>query len=45
MAYLVTRDDVPVATAVTVHGAVTEDGRPTRLPGWLVAMAAPGGPP
>ena len=28
------------ATAVTVHGTVTADGRPTRLPAWLVAMGA-----
>ncbi len=41
MAYLLTRDDVAVATGVTVHGAVTADGRPTRLPAWLVEMAAP----
>ena len=38
MAYLVTRDDVAAATAVTVHGAVNAAGRPTRLPAWLVAM-------
>ena len=38
MAYLLTRDATAVATAVTVHGAVTTDGRPTRLPRWLVAM-------
>ena len=38
MAYLLTREAVPVATAVTVHGAVTIDGRPTRLPSWLVEM-------
>jgi hypothetical protein len=30
----------PVATAVTVHGAVTPDGRPTRLPAWLVDMSS-----
>ena len=35
MAYLLTVADRPVATAVTVHGAVAADGRPTRLPGWL----------
>ena len=35
MAYLLTVDDRPTATAVTVHGAVTTDGRPTRLPTWL----------
>ena len=38
MAYLVTRGDEAAATAVTVHGAVTASGRPTRLPAWLVAM-------
>ena len=38
MAYLVTRDGVAAATAVTVHGAVSSNGRPTRLPAWLVAM-------
>jgi acyl-CoA thioester hydrolase len=38
MAYLVTRDGVVAATAVTVHGAVSSNGRPTRLPAWLVAM-------
>lgn len=40
MAYLVTRGDEVAASAVTVHGAVTASGRPTRLPAWLVAMAA-----
>jgi hypothetical protein len=34
----VTVGDAVAASAVTVHGAVTTDGRPTRLPGWLVAM-------
>lgn len=28
------------ATGVTVHGCATTDGRPTRLPAWLVEMAA-----
>ncbi len=41
MAYLVTRVDdgavVPMATGVTVHSC-TRDGRPTRLPSWLVDM-------
>ena len=37
MAYLLTVDDVASATAVTVHGAVTTVGRPTRLPPWLVS--------
>jgi acyl-CoA thioester hydrolase len=40
MAYLLTRDGTPVATGVTVHGAVTSDGRATRLPPWLVEMGA-----
>jgi acyl-CoA thioester hydrolase len=44
MAYLVTVTDdggepVPHATAVTVHGCVTTDGRPTRLPSWLTELA------
>lgn len=40
MAYLLTREEVVAATAVTVHGAVTSGGRPTRLPAWLVEMGA-----
>jgi acyl-CoA thioester hydrolase len=45
MAYLITvagPDGVAQvrATGVTVHGCVTTQGRPTRLPAWLVAMAA-----
>jgi acyl-CoA thioester hydrolase len=44
MAYLLTVGDAPDinvrATAVTVHGCVTTEGRPTRLPGWLVEVAA-----
>ena len=44
MAYLITVDDAegtpqPRATGVTVHGCVTTDGRPTRLPTWLSEMA------
>lgn len=35
MAYLLTVGDTTCATAVTVHGAVTTDGGPTRLPAWL----------
>jgi len=27
------------ATGVTAHGCLTPDGRPTRLPGWLRALA------
>ena len=48
MAYLVTVDDSdgtePArgvrATGVTVHGCVTTEGRPTRLPAWLVELGA-----
>ncbi len=39
MAYLLTVGDTVAATAVTAHGAVRSDGRPTRLPAWLAAMA------
>jgi len=35
IAYLLTVDDRVAATAVTVHGCVRPDGRPTRLPTWL----------
>lgn len=38
MAYLLTVDDQLAATAVTVHGMVRSDGRPTRLPAWLAEM-------
>lgn len=37
MAYLLTVGERVAATAVTVHGAVTTDGRPTRLPAWLLS--------
>ena len=37
IAYLVAVDDRIAATAVTVHGCVRLDGRPTRLPDWLQA--------
>ncbi|MEP7112327.1 MAG: thioesterase family protein [Ilumatobacteraceae bacterium] len=44
MAYLLTVGDGPAmkvrATAVTVHGCVTTEGRPTRLPDWLGEIAA-----
>jgi acyl-CoA thioester hydrolase len=43
MAYLVTVGDVVHATGVTVHGCATTEGRPTRLPKWLVDLAAPAG--
>ncbi len=44
MAYLLTVADAEGtpqtrATGVTVHGCVTTEGRPTRLPTWLVEMA------
>ncbi len=35
MVYLLTVDGVIHSTGVTVHGAVTPEGRPTRLPAWL----------
>ena len=35
MAYLLTVDGEVRATAVTAHGCVTPEGRPTRLPTWL----------
>ncbi|MBI4932355.1 MAG: acyl-CoA thioesterase [Actinobacteria bacterium] len=38
MAYLLTVDDQVRATAVTVHGCVNADGRPVRMPGWLLAL-------
>ena len=38
MAYLVTVDGEVKATAVTIHGCVTVDGKPTRLPRWLVDL-------
>ena len=41
MAYLLTVDGEVRAVASTVHGYVTADGRPTRLPAWLKAFAHP----
>ena len=41
MAYLITVGDTVASTAVTVHGMVTAEGRPTRLPEWLIALAPP----
>jgi acyl-CoA thioester hydrolase len=38
MAYLLTVDDEVRALGITVHGSLTREGRPTRLPAWLVAM-------
>ena len=40
MAYLLTVDGTTAATAVTVHAMVNGQGRPTRLPDWLVEMGA-----
>jgi acyl-CoA thioester hydrolase len=40
MGYLLTREDEPCATAVTVHGLLNAAGRPIRLPDWLVAHRA-----
>jgi len=40
LGYLLAIDDVAHATGVTVHGCVTNDGRPARLPAWLPAAAA-----
>jgi acyl-CoA thioester hydrolase len=39
MAYLLTVDGEARATAVTVHGCVTRDGRPVRPPAWLAGVA------
>ena len=39
MAYLLTVGNAPAATGVTVHGLITESGRPVRLPDWLIALA------
>jgi acyl-CoA thioester hydrolase len=40
MAYLMTVDATVIATAVTVHGCVTADGRATRLPTWLSTLGS-----
>ena len=44
MVYLLTVDEVVHSTGITVHGAVTPEGRPTRLPAWLRSFSneAPG---
>jgi acyl-CoA thioester hydrolase len=39
MAYLLTVDGQARATAVTVHGCVNGEGRPTRMPAWLSRLA------
>lgn len=41
IAYLLTVEGQVRATAVTVHGCVNADGRPVRMPGWLLALGAP----
>jgi acyl-CoA thioester hydrolase len=38
MGYLLTVDGEARATGITAHGAVTPEGRPTRLPMWLREM-------
>jgi acyl-CoA thioester hydrolase len=38
MAYLLTVHDEVRATAVTVHGCVNAQGRPVRMPAWLLAL-------
>ena len=40
MGYLLTVDGAVKATAVTAHGCVTPEGRPTRLPTWLRELAS-----
>ena len=40
MGYLLTVDGEERASGVTAHGAVTPEGRPTRLPDWLRALGA-----
>jgi acyl-CoA thioester hydrolase len=39
LGYLLTVDEEPRATAVTVHGCVDRRGRPARLPRWLSELA------
>ncbi len=38
VAYLLTAGQQVRATAVTVHGAMTATGRPTRMPSWLAEL-------
>jgi len=40
LSYLITVDDEVRSTGVTVHGCTTLAGKPTRLPAWLVELAA-----
>ncbi len=39
MAYLLTVDGQVRATAVTVHGCVNAEGRPVRMPSWLLDLS------
>jgi len=39
MGYLLTVDGDTRATAVTVHGCVNAQGRPVRMPPWLLGLA------
>lgn len=41
MAYLLTVGGEVRATAVTVHGCVNADGRPVRMPAWLLELSSP----
>ncbi|MFN0027636.1 MAG: acyl-CoA thioesterase [Acidimicrobiales bacterium] len=43
VAYLLTVATQVRATAVTVHGAMTAAGRPTRMPSWLAGLTGPTG--
>lgn len=40
MTYLLTVDDEIRSTAITAHGALTHDGRATRLPEWFRSFAS-----
>jgi acyl-CoA thioester hydrolase len=42
MAYLLEVEGETRSTAVSVHGAVSTGGRPSRLPKWLAALGQPG---
>ena len=42
IAYLLAVDGSPRATAVTAHGAVNQQGRPVRLPPWLLELGPAG---
>ena len=39
MGYLLTVEDVVCATAVTAHGCLNPEGKPTRLPPWMADLA------